>query len=84
MGLKTFYFTFGTDPGFPFKLGWVEVQAMDESSARRIFSEYFPNRKNGCLNCAFVYTEDVFKKTCMYAGEYGDRCHARIGVEVLG
>ena len=81
--METYYFTFGTDPKFPFERGWVEVQAFDELNARRIFSLYFPSRKDGCLNCAFVYSENSFKKTGMYQGKYGDKCHARIRLEVL-
>ena len=77
--LETFYFTFGTDQRFPFYMGWVEIQAVDEGSARRIFREYFPG-DGPYLNCAFVYSEPEFKKTVMYRGDYGDRCHARIGL----
>ena len=78
MNLEKFYFTFGASELFPYRYGWVEIDARDESSARAIFSLYYPNRTDGCLNCAFVYRADDFEKTAMYRGEYGDKCHARI------
>ena len=76
--MTKYYFTFGSDPGFPYQYGWVEIDAPNEASAREIFRAYYPDRSNGCLNCSFVYPEEVFVKTPMYRGEYWDMCHAKI------
>ena len=81
--MERYYFTFGSDERFPYRYGWVEVDAPDEHKARQIFSLYYPNRADGCLNCAFVYSEEEFVKTVMFKGTYGDRCHARISVKLF-
>ena len=76
--MAKYFFTFGTDEEFPFYGGWVEIESGNEFMARRVFSAHYPNRDNGCLNCAFVYPEAQFKGTRMYAeGNFGVRCHAR-------
>ena len=80
MQINNFYFTFGTDEAFPFQGGWVIVKAPDMMTARQIFMLYFPS-VSGYLNCAFVYSEEEFKKTKMYKdGEnMGAGCHMIIG-----
>lgn len=81
MTFQNFYFTFGSAPGFPFNRGWVEIQAPDISKACDIFNVIFPPRRKGVLNCAFVYTEDQFKTTGMYAGKYPEeKCRMKISV----
>jgi len=76
--IKKFFYTFGTDPGFPFYRGWVEVQAKDLPQADAVFRTFFPDRHSNCLNCAFVYTEDEFEKIRPNCPE--EYCHARLGI----
>ncbi len=52
------YYTFGSDPRYPYPGGWVEVHAPDLASAHRIFRSYYPDRTPGVLNCAFCYTDE--------------------------
>ena len=76
--MAKYFFTFGLDPSFPYHGGWVEIETDNEYRARRIFGDHFKNRDNGCLNCAFVYPEEHFKETAMYAdGNFGAKCHER-------
>ena len=76
-----FYFTYGSE-GYPFYGGWTEIEAPDERTACAIFRAFHPDRVEGFINCAFVYTEAAFKKTKMAgpAGNFGARCHERITV----
>lgn len=80
-GMKRFYFTYGTDARFPFFRGWTEVVAPDKEAACAVFQCYHPNRPDSAaLNCAWIYTEEEFRKTCMYRGDYpGEFCHEVIG-----
>ena len=54
---QTFYYTFGSDYGFPFQDGWVEIIASNREEADEIFVRHFPCRHPNTLNCSFVYTE---------------------------
>ena len=56
---KNFYFTFGSDEGYPRECrnGYVKVIATDEREAFAIFRTAYPDRHAGCLNCAFYYTQ---------------------------
>lgn len=81
--MNTYYFTYGLDERFPFVGGWTEIvlpDGMSEWDARNLFRVIHPNRDDlNCLNCADVYTEDVFKKTTVFKeGNYGERCRERI------
>lgn len=60
--LQSFYYTFGTSDHFPYKRGWVEVQAPDRCQADQRFRSEFPDVNPGFLNCSSVYTGDQFKK----------------------
>lgn len=60
-GLKDFYFTFGSDPHFPYQNGYVIVKADDLQGAILKFCSKFPNRHVNCMNCAFFYTEAQWK-----------------------
>ena len=71
---ETFYFSFGTAEFFPFKQGWVEVRADDREEACEMFSSHFP-RRDGLLNCSFVYSESEWKQTEMAQGGPGQVCH---------
>ena len=80
---KNWFFTFGTDPHFPYQDGWIEIEAPDEKTAREVFHAYYPNIRNGevrdLLNCAFVYSEEEFAKIRSVYKK--DMCHARHRVE---
>lgn len=80
MMLRYYYFTFGTDPDYPFAGGWVTVAAPSRQAAVQIFRLYYPNEANTeALNCADVYTEEEFKETGMEeTGNFGAFCHAVI------
>jgi len=74
--MKKYYFTFGTADYFPFKGGWVEVIADSRQEAIEIYNSNYPQFHEGTINCAFVYDQDVFEKSCMYVeGNLGRRCH---------
>lgn len=79
---QTYYFTFGTDPEFPYQGGWVEVQATSRDEAVEKFNKFYPPRypDRAFVNCAFIYPEEAFKETRMYelANNLGYACHDRI------
>lgn len=76
--IKVFY-TFGTDPCFPFCGGWVEVEAPTMKEAHALFREYYPDREPGILNCSDYYTEEQFKESDMpVIGNRGAFCHCRL------
>ena len=54
--MNSFYYTFGSDPGYPYQCGWVEVHAASRKDADEIFRSRFPDRHENTLNCAFCYT----------------------------
>ena len=73
---ESFFFTFGSNEVYPYKGGWVEVYAKDKREASEKFRYRYPDRKNGLLNCANVYSEKEFLKTCMgIGGNRGYFCH---------
>lgn len=76
--IEKFYFTFGSSEQFPFKYGYVIVEAEDIKQAIKVFRAYFPDVVEGIINCAFYYTEEQFMKTCMT----NDKCHRIIGFKV--
>lgn len=73
-GRETFYFSFGTSDSFPYKLGWVEVRAKDRMEACEMYSSHFPKR-DGLINCSFIYSESEWKKTSLDEGKPGQVCH---------
>lgn len=75
--LNRYFFTFGSDPGFPYQRGWVEVLAPDLPAAVAGFQRKFPDRHPGTVNCAFWYTEEQFlKKWAGVLGAYPEeKCH---------
>lgn len=76
--MSKYYFTYGLE-GYPFMGGWTEVEAPDLHVACTVFREHHSDKTAGTLNCAFVYTEDQFRRTRMYAeGNFGFRCHETI------
>ena len=64
MKTSKFYFTFGSDPEFPYGFGeFVEIEAADEDEAREVFRAVFPSRPGSqFLNCSSVYTELEWKQ----------------------
>ena len=62
------YFTFGSDPRYPFGINdYVVAHGIDVSDCLRKFREKYPNPRpdhERILNCAFFYTETKFKKEC--------------------
>ncbi len=60
--MNKYYFSFGSDPAFPFQGGYLIVEAPTMQDACEVFRKYYPDRPNhtGILNCAFVYDEDDF------------------------
>lgn len=76
--MPKFYFTYGTDPSYPFQGGWTEVEAPDRNSADVLFRLFHPDRIPGILNCAFVYTEEEFLSTNLPYGNFGACCQEHI------
>ena len=60
--LNKFYFTFGSDRGYPFGVDdYVEVRAWNISEAIRIYRKHHPDRPDSNLiNCAWFYNEREF------------------------
>lgn len=74
-GLKSFYYTYGTYFGYPFRGGWTVVRAENRVQADRLFRQHHKDATPGVLNCAFVYTWEEFVATGMAQnGCYGIGC----------
>ena len=57
--MENFYFTFGSDDGYPYGADeYVMVKANNLNEAISLFKTVHPNRNNGCVNCAFWYSEE--------------------------
>ncbi len=70
------YFTFGNDPQFAYKGGWVKVIGKTREACINAFRKRFPDRTKNTLNCAFVYSEETFKHTTLLEkGNFGQYCH---------
>lgn len=80
--MEKFYFTYGTDKGYPFRGGWTLITAPNMSAAVQIFKTFHPNRDdNECLNCADYYRADYFESSESYkTGNFGGYCHEEITV----
>lgn len=73
-----FYFTYSLH-GQPYVGGWTEVEAPDKHMACEAFRLYHPDKTEGILNCAGIYSEERFMKTEMYrSGNFKRRCHETI------
>lgn len=76
-----FFFTYGISPSYPFRGGWTEVEAPSYSAARALFRIYHPDKTEGLLNCADIYTEESMMTSDMWRTDnLGSRCHERITV----
>ena len=72
--LETFYFSFGSSEHFPFQMpGWVEVRAKNRMEACDMYSSHHP-RRDGLLNCAFVYNQREWQQSGMDGGKPGQVC----------
>ena len=79
---KKFYYTFGTNPCFPFEGGWVEVLAVNRVEANAIFRHIFPDAIKGFINCAFCYDENEFDESKMAkTGNLGNFCQRKLGID---
>lgn len=58
-----FYFTFGSDSGFPYQNTYLVVIADCKGEAMTKFQKKYPNRHKDCLNCAFVYNEEQWSRS---------------------
>ncbi len=78
---ERFYFTYGSDSGYPFRGGWTLVIAPNLNAAIQIFKAHHPNRPgSGCLNCADYYRAEYFENSESYKdGNLGGGCHEIIG-----
>lgn len=83
--METFYFTYGTDKGFPFQGGWTEVHAADRNQAVALFRREHPDRSPGLVNCSSIYTEKHFQDKVLPLYKDGDAfwsvCHECITPE---
>ena len=75
--MNNYYFTFGCDPIFPFEGGWAKVKANTKEEAIEKFDSHYPRINKNIINCAFIYTEEQFKRTRMYEKQDngGRSCH---------
>ena len=75
--MAKFYFSYGTDNGFPFKEGHTEIEAQDKESAIELFNSVHPCRTDNIINCAFIYDEDEWKEM---EGKYPSMevCHEKL------
>ena len=72
---NVYYYTFGTDPAFPYCGGWVEVYADSWEEAHEKFRAKFPDRHKGIINCAFFYDQEKWKQMSIAFGNLGEFCH---------
>ena len=78
--MNKFYFTYGTDEGYPFEGGWTMVIAPDEAAAVQVFRIYHPNREGSdFVNCACIYGETFEQSESYKTGNFGGYCHEIIG-----
>ena len=61
--MQNFYFTFGSDPLYPYgRKDYVVVEADSLTIACQLFNLVHQPRHGDVLNCAFIYTEKQFNK----------------------
>ena len=61
--MKKYYFTFGTDPLFPYGINeYVVAEAVNKNMAMRMFKAKYPGPHAELANCAFCYSEEEFEK----------------------
>lgn len=57
-----YYFTFGSDPGFPYQNAYLVIEAFNKSSAIRKFRKKFPDRHENVYNASFCYSQEEWEK----------------------
>ena len=64
--MHRYYFTFGSDPRFPYGRGdYVIVYAPTAHVAGKKFQNIHPNRPDSpFLNCSDIYSEESWRKFC--------------------
>lgn len=61
--MKKYYFTFGTDPQFPYGIHeYVVAEAVNKNMAMRMFMAKYPGPHVEIANCAFCYSEEKFEE----------------------
>ena len=62
--MSSFYYTFGSDPGFPYQNGWVEVKAASRAEAHQKFRARFPDQPGheGIMNYSYCYSQKQWTK----------------------
>lgn len=79
----TWYFTYDATANQPYIGGWTEVEADSRDEAAQLFCVEHPRARSGRINCAGIYSEEIFRQTRMLAeGNRGRRCVERIRLEV--
>lgn len=84
--MAKYYYTYDLSGEQPFIGGWTEVEAVSRPAADKLFTMVHPDKTPGILNCAFVYTEEQFKRTVMpILSNFGRFCVERLSLnqEVL-
>ena len=73
--MSKFFFSYGTDPAYPFLGGWTEIEAPRQSDACTIFKMYHPDRPEsaGRLNCSDIFTESEFRDNKAYVDAHCGR-----------
>lgn len=75
--LKKFYFTFGSNLGFPFPNSYLIVIATDKGTAIDKFRQKYPDRHPNTFNCSFVYSEEEWE------GSLNQRCYLNKPAEII-
>ena len=57
--VNRYFYTFGSDPAFPYQNGWVGIHAASREDADYKFRARFPDRPGheGIMNYSFCYSE---------------------------
>ena len=62
--MQNFYFSFGSDESYPYPNRYLIVQAKTYKDAVKGFREKYPDRTEGIIHCAFIYTQEEWKGVC--------------------
>ncbi len=73
--MNRYFYTFGSDPGFPYQCGWVEVRAKSWQEAHQKFRSRFPDRNEDTLNCSFFYNEQQWAAISPETNWEGRKCY---------
>jgi len=75
--MNRYFYTFGSDPQFPYQYGWVEIHAETFKEADKKFRSRFPDRPGheGILNVAFCYDERAWARMNPEINWHGWKCY---------